>query len=162
MMLVSMGIKAQSVVGAWAATQEEDGMNMAIILGLDKANNSIVKLLVEVKEDEVGTINVEATCEGTYTFDGSTLKLQIDENNTTVGLGDIEWSESMKQAFAAKPELETTIRSSIEGAMQEQMGSMKAGIKELSQLTVVSISENSMDLKAMGDDEIITFNKVQP
>lgn len=159
MLFAVLGANAQSEVGTWMSLMEEEDANLAVIIGMAADHSSILKLVVEAKDGEIGNINVIADAEGTYKRNGDKLLFDINADDLKISIGDVEWSEDVKKEIDENKELEEYILSIFKKGVEENKGEIVDKIKKISSLTILSIDDETMVLK--DNDDVLTFKKVQ-
>ena len=159
MLFAALGANAQSELGVWMTLIEEDDANIAVVIGMEADKSAIMKLIVEAKDDEIGTINVLVDAEGTYTRNGDKLLFNINADDMKISIGDVEWSEDVKKDIGENEELEELLLSAFRKSMEENKGELIDKMKDISSLTILSIDNETMTIK--DNDDVLTFKKVQ-
>lgn len=157
LLLAIIGARAQSELGEWMTLQHEEEADVALMIGMYKDKSCIIKTITEVNDEEVGTINVCADAEGTYTRKGNELRFYFKD--VRVYVGDIEWSDNIKQKYGNDPDNYNKLKDVFEQAIEEDKGEFVDAVKDLSSLTILSIDGDSMTVKDEGDT--VTFRRVK-
>lgn len=159
MLFAVLSANAQSEQGTWMTLMEQDDANIGVIIGMAGDHSAILKLVVESKDEEIGSINVIVDAEGTYTRNGDKLLFDINADDMKISIGEVEWSEDIKKDLGENKELEKMLLSVFRQSVVDNKGELVDMMKGISSLTILSIDKETMVIK--DNDDVLTFKKVQ-
>ncbi len=156
MLVATISMSAQSIVGKWNTKDNDSKMDITFNF---KANGNMeMEISIQEFDKEVGTINIAMIFGGTYTKTNTTLSLRLDKDNVKINIPYIDWSDEIKAMIKENPEAESYIMSEVTKAMEESKSEMTSDFDDVEEMTIVSLSQNTLELKS-GDD-IQTFKRV--
>ena len=95
---------------------------------------------------------VYAGVQGTYKLDGSTLTFDINKKEPEIEIGDLKLSGELE----GKEEM---VKSLLMKAMEAEQEELFSDL-DFEKVTIVSLTDVTLELKVEGDEKNVVFNKV--
>ena len=160
MLMAAVGMQAQSLIGTWKTTMNEDEGKMDMYFTFSQSTLTM-KGVVTQTDPEVGTITVSVMVPGTYTRNGNTLSIKLKAEEGKVNIDKMDLNEEMTQALKEMPEMKKMLTEGLEKAMNDGKADL---IKDLSSVAgdveIESLTATKLILTDEGDEKI-TFTRVR-
>ena len=158
-LFATVSMQAQSIVGQWATILEEGEQNVALLLGFDSNKDAIMKILIEMYDKELGTMNFSVTVEGKYKVKGDQLTLMLNKDKVDVEVGEIEWSAEMQKAIDENPATADMIINMMKAEMDKEKNTFVEDFEKKEEMTIISVTDTELILNS--GDENMTFKKFE-
>lgn len=149
LLMAAVTMNAQSIIGMWKADIPSNEYEIFMEFG----ESSQVSLVVagDIKEEDISA-KVYAGVHGTYKLDGSTLTFDINKKEPEIEIGDLKLSGELE----GKEEM---VKSLLMKAMEAEQEELFSDL-EFEKVTIVSLTDVTLELKVEGDEKNVVFNKV--
>lgn len=149
LLMAAVTMNAQSIIGMWKA----DILSNEYEIYMEFDESSQVSLVVagDIKEEDMSA-KVYAGVHGTYKLNGSTLTFDINKKEPEIEIGDLKLSGELE----GKEEM---VKSLLMKAMEAEQEELFSDL-DFEKVTIVSLTDVTLELKVEGDEKNVVFNKV--
>ena len=122
-----------------------------IFMEFDESSQVSLVVAGDIKEEDISA-KVYAGVHGTYKLNGSTLTFDINKKEPEIEIGDLKLSGELE----GKEEM---VKSLLMKAMEAEQEELFSDL-EFEKVTIVSLTDVTLELKVEGDEKNVVFNKV--
>ena len=149
LLMAAVTMNAQSIIGMWKADIPSN--EYEIFMELDESSQVSLVVAGDIKEEDISA-KVYAGVHGTYKLDGSTLTFDINNKEPEIEIGDLKLSGELE----GKEEM---VKSLLMKAMEAEQEELFSDL-EFEKVTIVSLTDVTLEMKVEGDEKNVVFNKV--
>ena len=149
LLMAAVTMNAQSIIGMWKADIPSN--EYEIFMEFDESSQVSLVVAGDIKEEDISA-KVYAGVHGTYKLDGSTLTFDINKKEPEIEIGDLKLSGELE----GKEEM---VKSLLMKAMEAEQEELFSDL-EFEKVTIVSLTDVTLEMKVEGDEKNVVFNKV--
>ena len=149
LLMAAVTMNAQSIIGIWQADIPSN--EYEIFMEFDESSQVSLVVAGDIKEEDISA-KVYAGVHGTYKLNGSTLTFDINKKEPEIEIGDLKLSGELE----GKEEM---VKSLLMKAMEAEQEELFSDL-EFEKVTIVSLTDVTLELKVEGDEKNVVFNKV--
>ena len=149
LLMAAVTMNAQSIIGMWKADIPSN--EYEIFMEFDESSQVSLVVAGDIKEEDISA-KVYAGVHGTYKLNGSTLTFDINNKEPEIEIGDLKLSGELE----GKEEM---VKSLLMKAMEAEQEELFSDL-EFEKVTIVSLTDVTLELKVEGDEKNVVFNKV--
>ena len=149
LLMAAVTMNAQSIIGMWKADIPSN--EYEIFMEFDESSQVSLVVAGDIKEEDMSA-KVYAGVHGTYKLDGSTLTFDINNKEPEIEIEDLKLSGELE----GKEEM---VKSLLMKAMEAEQEELFSDL-EFEKVTIVSLTDVTLELKVEGDEKNVVFNKV--
>ena len=149
LLMAAVTMNAQSIIGIWKADIPSN--EYEIFMEFDESSQVSLVVAGDIKEEDMSA-KVYAGVHGTYKLNGSTLTFDINKKEPEIEIGDLKLSGELE----GKEEM---VKSLLMKAMEAEQEELFSDL-EFEKVTIVSLTDVTLELKVEGDEKNVVFNKV--
>jgi hypothetical protein len=149
LLMAAVTMNAQSIIGMWKADIPSN--EYEIFMEFDESSQVSLVVAGDIKEEDMSA-KVYAGVHGTYKLDGSTLTFDINNKEPEIEIEDLKLSGELE----GKEEM---VKSLLMKAMEAEQEELFSDL-EFEKVTIVSLTDVTLELKVEGVEKNVVFNKV--
>jgi hypothetical protein len=149
LLMAAVTMNAQSIIGMWKADIPSN--EYEIFMEFDESSQVSLVVAGDIKEEDISA-KVYAGVHGTYKLNGSTLTFDINNKEPEIEIGDLKLSGELE----GKEEM---VKSLLMKAMEAEQEELFSDL-DFEKVTIVSLTDVTLELKVEGDEKNVVFNKV--
>ena len=149
LLMAAVTMNAQSIIGMWKADIPSN--EYEIFMEFDESSQVSFVVAGDIKEEDMSA-KVYAGVHGTYKLNGSTLTFDINNKEPEIEIGDLKLSGELE----GKEEM---VKSLLMKAMEAEQEELFSDL-DFEKVTIVSLTDVTLELKVEGDEKNVVFNKV--
>ena len=149
LLMAAVTMNAQSIIGMWRADIPSN--EYEIFMEFDESSQVSLVVAGDIKEEDISA-KVYAGVHGTYKLNGSTLTFDINKKEPEIEIGDLKLSGELE----GKEEM---VKSLLMKAMEAEQEELFSDL-DFEKVTIVSLTDVTLELKVEGDEKNVVFNKV--
>ena len=149
LLMAAVTMNAQSIIGMWKADIPSN--EFEIFMEFDESSQVSFVVAGDIKEEDMSA-KVYAGVHGTYKHNGSTLTFDINKKEPEIEIGDLKLSGELE----GKEEMVKILLMKAMEAEQEELFSDL----DFEKVTIVSLTDVTLEMKVEGDEKNVVFNKV--
>ena len=149
LLMAAVTMNAQSIIGMWKADIPSN--EYEIFMEFDESSQVSLVVAGDIKEEDMSA-KVYAGVHGTYKLNGSTLTFDINKKEPEIEIGDLKLSGELE----GKEEM---VKSLLMKAMEAEQEELFSDL-EFEKVTIVSLTDVTLEMKVEGDEKNVVFNKV--
>lgn len=149
LLMAAVTMNAQSIIGMWKADIPSN--EYEIFMEFDESSQVSFVVAGDIKEEDMSA-KVYAGVHGTYKLDGSTLTFDINNKEPEIEIEDLKLSGELE----GKEEM---VKSLLMKAMEAEQEELFSDL-DFEKVTIVSLTDVTLELKVEGDEKNVVFNKV--
>lgn len=149
LLMAAVTMNAQSIIGIWKADIPSN--EFEIFMEFDESSQVSLVVAGDIKEEDMSA-KVYAGVHGTYKLNGSTLTFDINKKEPEIEIGDLKLSGELE----GKEEM---VKSLLMKAMEAEQEELFSDL-DFEKVTIVSLTDVTLEMKAEGDEKNVVFNKV--
>ena len=149
LLMAAVTMNAQSIIGMWKADIPSN--EFEIFMEFDESSQVSLVVAGDIKEEDISA-KVYAGVHGTYKLDGSTLTFDINNKEPEIEIEDLKLSGELE----GKEEM---VKSLLMKAMEAEQEELFSDL-DFEKVTIVSLTDVTLELKVEGDEKNVVFNKV--
>jgi hypothetical protein len=149
LLMAAVTMNAQSIIGMWKADIPSN--EYEIFMEFDESSQVSLVVAGDIKEEDISA-KVYAGVHGTYKLNGSTLTFDINKKEPEIEIEDLKLSGELE----GKEEM---VKSLLMKAMEAEQEELFSDL-EFEKVTIVSLTDVTLELKVEGDEKNVVFNKV--
>ena len=149
LLMAAVTMNAQSIIGMWKADIPSN--EYEIFMEFDESSQVSFVVAGDIKEEDMSA-KVYAGVHGTYKLDGSTLTFDINKKEPEIEIEDLKLSGELE----GKEEM---VKSLLMKAMEAEQEELFSDL-DFEKVTIVSLTDVTLELKVEGDEKNVVFNKV--
>ena len=149
LLMAAVTMNAQSIIGMWKADIPSN--EYEIFMEFDESSQVSLVVAGDIKEEDMSA-KVYAGVHGTYKLDGSTLTFDINNKEPEIEIEDLKLSGELE----GKEEM---VKSLLMKAMEAEQEELFSDL-DFEKVTIVSLTDVTLELKVEGDEKNVVFNKV--
>lgn len=149
LLMAAVTMNAQSIIGIWKADIPSN--EYEIFMEFDESSQVSLVVAGDIKEEDISA-KVYAGVHGTYKLNGSTLTFDINKKEPEIEIGDLKLSGELE----GKEEM---VKSLLMKAMEAEQEELFSDL-DFEKVTIVSLTDVTLEMKVEGDEKNVVFNKV--
>lgn len=149
LLMAAVTMNAQSIIGIWKADIPSN--EYEIFMEFDESSQVSLVVAGDIKEEDISA-KVYAGVHGTYKLNGSTLTFDINKKEPEIEIEDLKLSGELE----GKEEM---VKSLLMKAMEAEQEELFSDL-EFEKVTIVSLTDVTLEMKVEGDEKNVVFNKV--
>ena len=149
LLMAAVTMNAQSIIGMWKADIPSN--EYEIFMEFDESSQVSLVVAGDIKEEDMSA-KVYAGVHGTYKLNGSTLTFDINKKEPEIEIEDLKLSGELE----GKEEM---VKSLLMKAMEAEQEELFSDL-EFEKVTIVSLTDVTLEMKVEGDEKNVVFNKV--
>lgn len=149
LLMAAVTMNAQSIIGIWKADIPSN--EYEIFMEFDESSQVSLVVAGDIKEEDISA-KVYAGVHGTYKLNGSTLTFDINNKEPEIEIEDLKLSGELE----GKEEM---VKSLLMKAMEAEQEELFSDL-EFEKVTIVSLTDVTLEMKVEGDEKNVVFNKV--
>ena len=149
LLMAAVTMNAQSIIGIWKADIPSN--EYEIFMEFDESSQVSLVVAGDIKEEDMSA-KVYAGVHGTYKLDGSTLTFDINNKEPEIEIEDLKLSGELE----GKEEM---VKSLLMKAMEAEQEELFSDL-DFEKVTIVSLTDVTLEMKVEGDEKNVVFNKV--
>ena len=149
LLMAAVTMNAQSIIGMWKADIPSN--EYEIFMEFDESSQVSLVVAGDIKEEDISA-KVYAGVHGTYKLNGSTLTFDINKKEPEIEIENLKLSGELE----GKEEM---VKSLLMKAMEAEQEELFSDL-EFEKVTIVSLTDVTLELKVEGDEKNVVFNKV--
>lgn len=149
LLMAAVTMNAQSIIGMWKADIPSN--EYEIFMEFDESSQVSFVVAGDIKEEDMSA-KVYAGVHGTYKLNGSTLTFDINKKEPEIEIGDLKLSGELE----GKEEM---VKSLLMKAMEAEQEELFSDL-DFEKVTIVSLTDVTLEMKVEGDEKNVVFNKV--
>ena len=149
LLMAAVTMNAQSIIGIWQA--DIPSSEFEIFMEFDESSQVSLVVAGDIKEEDMSA-KVYAGVHGTYKLNGSTLTFDINKKEPEIEIEDLKLSGELE----GKEEM---VKSLLMKAMEAEQEELFSDL-DFEKVTIVSLTDVTLELKVEGDEKNFVSNKV--
>ena len=149
LLMAAVTMNAQSIIGMWKADIPSN--EYEIFMEFDESSQVSLVVAGDIKEEDISA-KVYAGVHGTYKLNGSTLTFDINNKEPEIEIEDLKLSGELE----GKEEM---VKSLLMKAMEAEQEELFSDL-DFEKVTIVSLTDVTLEMKVEGDEKNVVFNKV--
>jgi hypothetical protein len=149
LLMAAVTMNAQSIIGIWKADIPSN--EYEIFMEFDESSQVSLVVAGDIKEEDISA-KVYAGVHGTYKLNGSTLTFDINKKEPEIEIEDLKLSGELE----GKEEM---VKSLLMKAMEAEQEELFSDL-DFEKVTIVSLTDVTLEMKVEGDEKNVVFNKV--
>lgn len=149
LLMAAVTMNAQSIIGMWKADIPSN--EFEIFMEFDESSQVSLVVAGDIKEEDMSA-KVYAGVHGTYKLNGSTLTFDINKKEPEIEIEDLKLSGELE----GKEEM---VKSLLMKAMEAEQEELFSDL-DFEKVTIVSLTDVTLEMKVEGDEKNVVFNKV--
>ena len=149
LLMAAVTMNAQSIIGIWQA--DIPSSEFEIFMEFDESSQVSLVVAGDIKEEDMSA-KVYAGVHGTYKLNGSTLTFDINKKEPEIEIENLKLSGELE----GKEEM---VKSLLMKAMEAEQEELFSDL-DFEKVTIVSLTDVTLELKVEGDEKNVVFNKV--
>ena len=149
LLMAAVTMNAQSIIGMWKADIPSN--EYEIFMEFDESSQVSLVVAGDIKEEDISA-KVYAGVHGTYKLNGSTLTFDINKKEPEIEIEDLKLSGELE----GKEEM---VKSLLMKAMEAEQEELFSDL-DFEKVTIVSLTDVTLEMKVEGDEKTVVFNKV--
>ncbi len=149
LLMAAVTMNAQSIIGIWQA--DIPSSEFEIFMEFDESSQVSFVVAGDIKEEDMSA-KVYAGVHGTYKLNGSTLTFDINKKEPEIEIENLKLSGELE----GKEEM---VKSLLMKAMEAEQEELFSDL-EFEKVTIVSLTDVTLEMKVEGDEKNVVFNKV--
>ena len=149
LLMAAVTMNAQSIIGMWKADIPSN--EYEIFMEFDESSQVSLVVAGDIKEEDISA-KVYAGVHGTYKLNGSTLTFDINKKEPEIEIEDLKLSGELE----GKEEM---VKSLLMKAMEAEQEELFSDL-DFEKVTIVSLTDVTLEMKVEGDEKNVVFNKV--
>ena len=149
LLMAAVTMNAQSIIGIWQA--DIPSSEFEIFMEFDESSQVSLVVAGDIKEEDMSA-KVYAGVHGTYKLNGSTLTFDINKKEPEIEIEDLKLSGELE----GKEEM---VKSLLMKAMEAEQEELFSDL-DFEKVTIVSLTDVTLEMKVEGDEKNVVFNKV--
>ena len=149
LLMAAVTMNAQSIIGMWKADIPSN--EFEIFMEFDESSQVSLVVAGDIKEEDISA-KVYAGVHGTYKLDGSTLTFDINKKEPEIEIENLKLSGELE----GKEEM---VKSLLMKAMEAEQEELFSDL-DFEKVTIVSLTDVTLEMKVEGDEKNVVFNKV--
>ena len=149
LLMAAVTMNAQSIIGMWKADIPSN--EYEIFMEFDESSQVSLVVAGDIKEEDISA-KVYAGVHGTYKLNGSTLTFDINKKEPEIEIENLKLSGELE----GKEEM---VKSLLMKAMEAEQEELFSDL-DFEKVTIVSLTDVTLELKVEGDEKNVVFNKV--
>ena len=149
LLMAAVTMNAQSIIGIWKADIPSN--EYEIFMEFDESSQVSLVVAGDIKEEDISA-KVYAGVHGTYKLNGSTLTFDINNKEPEIEIEDLKLSGELE----GKEEM---VKSLLMKAMEAEQEELFSDL-DFEKVTIVSLTDVTLEMKVEGDEKNVVFNKV--
>ena len=149
LLMAAVTMNAQSIIGIWKADIPSN--EFEIFMEFDESSQVSFVVAGDIKEEDMSA-KVYAGVHGTYKLNGSTLTFDINKKEPEIEIEDLKLSGELE----GKEEM---VKSLLMKAMEAEQEELFSDL-DFEKVTIVSLTDVTLEMKVEGDEKNVVFNKV--
>ena len=149
LLMAAVTMNAQSIIGIWKADIPSN--EFEIFMEFDESSQVSLVVAGDIKEEDMSA-KVYAGVHGTYKLDGSTLTFDINKKEPEIEIENLKLSGELE----GKEEM---VKSLLMKAMEAEQEELFSDL-DFEKVTIVSLTDVTLEMKVEGDEKNVVFNKV--
>ncbi len=149
LLMAAVTMNAQSIIGMWKADIPSN--EYEIFMEFDESSQVSLVVAGDIKEEDMSA-KVYAGVHGTYKLNGSTLTFDINNKEPEIEIEDLKLSGELE----GKEEM---VKSLLMKAMEAEQEELFSDL-DFEKVTIVSLTDVTLEMKVEGDEKNVVFNKV--
>ena len=149
LLMAAVTMNAQSIIGMWKADLPSN--EYEIFMEFDESSQVSLVVAGDIKEEDMSA-KVYAGVHGTYKLNGSTLTFDINKKEPEIEIEDLKLSGELE----GKEEM---VKSLLMKAMEAEQEELFSDL-DFEKVTIVSLTDVTLEMKVEGDEKNVVFNKV--
>ena len=149
LLMAAVTMNAQSIIGMWKADIPSN--EYEIFMEFDESSQVSLVVAGDIKEEDISA-KVYAGVHGTYKLDGSTLTFDINNKEPEIEIENLKLSGELE----GKEEM---VKSLLMKAMEAEQEELFSDL-DFEKVTIVSLTDVTLEMKVEGDEKNVVFNKV--
>ena len=149
LLMAAVTMNAQSIIGMWKADIPSN--EYEIFMEFDESSQVSFVVAGDIKEEDMSA-KVYAGVHGTYKLNGSTLTFDINNKEPEIEIEDLKLSGELE----GKEEM---VKSLLMKAMEAEQEELFSDL-DFEKVTIVSLTDVTLEMKVEGDEKNVVFNKV--
>ena len=149
LLMAAVTMNAQSIIGMWKADIPSN--EYEIFMEFDESSQVSFVVAGDIKEEDMSA-KVYAGVHGTYKLNGSTLTFDINKKEPEIEIGDLKLSGELEGK-------EEFVKSLLMKAMEAEQEELFSDL-DFEKVTIVSLTDVTLEMKVEGDEKNVVFNKV--
>lgn len=159
LLMVVMGMQAQSLLGKWETNFEKDsdGNISKLILVFNKGNKAQMQMQMESDDPEVGSFMFIVNIPGVYQQKGDKLTVNYQVNQCTIKLEKMKLIGENAQVIEQNPEMKKAIENMMQAEMDKELKKqLKDEVPFDGELTIKKLTNTTLELDDEGDAQVFT------
>lgn len=149
LLMAAVTMNAQSIIGIWMA--DIPSSEFEIFMEFDESSQVSFVVAGDIKEEDMSA-KVYAGVHGTYKLNGSTLTFDINKKEPEIEIENLKLSGELE----GKEEM---VKSLLMKAMESEQEELFSDL-DFEKVTIVSLTDVTLEMKVEGDEKNVVFNKV--
>ena len=149
LLMAAVTMNAQSIIGIWQA--DIPSSEFEIFMEFDESSQVSLVVAGDIKEEDMSA-KVYAGVHGTYKLNGSTLTFDINKKEPEIEIENLKLSGELE----GKEEM---VKSLLMKAMEAEQEELFSDL-DFEKVTIVSLTDVTLEMKVEGDEKNVVFNKV--
>ena len=149
LLMAAVTMNAQSIIGIWKADIPSN--EYEIFMEFDESSQVSLVVAGDIKEEDISA-KVYAGVHGTYKLNGSTLTFDINKKEPEIEIENLKLSGELE----GKEEM---VKSLLMKAMEAEQEELFSDL-DFEKVTIVSLTDVTLEMKVEGDEKNVVFNKV--
>ena len=149
LLMAAVTMNAQSIIGIWQA--DIPSSEFEIFMEFDESSQVSLVVAGDIKEEDISA-KVYAGVHGTYKLNGSTLTFDINKKEPEIEIENLKLSGELE----GKEEM---VKSLLMKAMEAEQEELFSDL-DFEKVTIVSLTDVTLEMKVEGDEKNVVFNKV--
>ena len=155
LLMAALGMQAQSLLGTWKTTVDEDGQKKDYYLAFTQ-DTLTVKVLSPITDVGMATFVISVQQPYNYTLSGDLIAMKGDAETMTMGIEKMEFYGQVAEAIKQNPEMKKMIEDEMKKAVMKGMEAFKDQyMQELSNF-------NTMIIQKLTATELVLVDKDGP
>lgn len=149
LLMAAVTMNAQSIIGIWKADLPSN--EYEVFIEFDESSQVSFVVAGDIKEEDMSA-RLLAGVQGTFKLDGNTLTFNVNNKEPEIEIEDLKLSGELE----GKEEM---VKSLLMKAMEAEQEELFSDLY-LEKVTIVSLTDVTLELKVEGEEKTVVFNKV--
>lgn len=162
-LIASMSMQAQSLVGKWKTQLTENGQKMDCVFTYKENKTFNMKMKVAANDPEVGTIHMSMSTNGKYVHkaDSSKLELTMNAKSARLDIDRIEFASRLRTTIGMVPGMEETVRKELNKTLDGRKDELLESIPANGMMIIEKLTDTELVLKDKDDGQKVVFKRAK-
>ena len=155
LLMLAVGMQAQSIVGNWKCTETQDGNKIDMYYDFGQTSLTI-KLKMAYSDAEMGTVYMSVFLPGSYTRQGNKVDVSMRKKEAALTIDKIDFTSEANAVFSQQPALKEQMINEMKKTMESEKSDILKDLPGTAALTIEKLTDSKLDLTYSGETYSLT------